>query len=110
MQSNDSAPLRRPRHGYVAGLARHLQLQHGLILWSVLMLMSCSHPPPLQPPPEVVRLSPPSELLQPRYCAAWSGVTNEDLLLWVHDCARVVESHNADKAALRKWAEVGAGI
>lgn len=64
---------------------------------------SCATPP--APAPEVIRLTPPAALLEPTEIPPYRGRTNGDLAEWAVQCIGAIEEANADKAAIRRWAE-----
>ncbi len=73
----------------------------GLLLVSLTACGTLSAP--LVPPP--VKLLPPASLLQEAPEPEFLGVTNLDLAEWALALRGVVRSLNADKRALKEWAD-----
>jgi len=71
---------------------------------TLLSLTACTVPLTRAPETVVVRLRPPSELLQPCPVPKLQGQTNRALAEAYERRGRSLDACNADKAALREWA------
>ncbi|WP_236615091.1 hypothetical protein [Desulfovibrio sp. X2] len=69
------------------------------------MCAACSGRQTVVTVPVVERLTPPPELLRETARPRWTGRTNADLVEYALDLAAALDACNADKAALRSWAD-----
>ncbi|WP_446717632.1 Rz1-like lysis system protein LysC [Desulfovibrio sp. An276] len=62
----------------------------------------CGHTPP---PPQLIPVLPPADLMQPTSAPQWTPRTNKELLRWAIETDRALMQCNADKAAMQTYAE-----
>lgn len=60
---------------------------------------------PLQCSPEVIKLTPDRSKLEDTPHPEWNAVTNDDMNRYVDRADIALDQCNADKAAVRKWAD-----
>ncbi|WP_034628614.1 Rz1-like lysis system protein LysC [Desulfocurvibacter africanus] len=81
----------------------------GPILLCLTLCAACSSRPQIVPVPVVERVMPPPALAQDTARPTWTGRTNGDLLEHAIDLGAALDRCNADKAALRAWAQDSTG-
>lgn len=77
----------------------------GLMILCLMLCCACSTRERVVRQVEVRRLTPPALLLRETPTPVWRGNTNRDLLNFTLELRAALRNANADKAALRGWAE-----